>query len=283
MAGNLEKRNLNTQLQLYQWQRPPCVLNSLLSEELTIEAWYSTQEAKGIQAISTAGTSVCSLITTSENMTTDKKTHYCANASRSDDHKTPAPQLRAINHPFDNSCASGNHAGLEPVSQITLPLEESGKRPEAGCDTHHRQLQPPSNLTDLLFVFKTFSFLFVWALWGMGTFYSAILGLEYGNLAAETINLLAAISAALMVGSLALYVSGNKAIHIIQIFGLTLYANLLLGLKGTLWGGSEMHIAFWAGTFLYFMSTVGCYGLLWLRRKFSTMPGDSNRMSSSHP
>nr|WP_236249881.1 hypothetical protein [Pseudomonas cichorii] len=44
------EKKLNEQLQRYPWQQQPCVIKSRLSEELTIEAWYRAQEAKGIQA-----------------------------------------------------------------------------------------------------------------------------------------------------------------------------------------------------------------------------------------
>ncbi len=44
------EKKLNEQLQHYPWQQQPCVIKSRLSEELTIEAWYRAQEAKGIQA-----------------------------------------------------------------------------------------------------------------------------------------------------------------------------------------------------------------------------------------
>ncbi|GFM81568.1 hypothetical protein PSCICN_22600 [Pseudomonas cichorii] len=44
------EKKLNEQLQRYPWQQQPCVIKARLSEELTIEAWYRAQEAKGIQA-----------------------------------------------------------------------------------------------------------------------------------------------------------------------------------------------------------------------------------------
>ncbi|WP_260416477.1 hypothetical protein [Pseudomonas cichorii] len=44
------EKKLNAQLQRYPWQQQPCVIKSRLSEELSIEAWYRAQEAKGIQA-----------------------------------------------------------------------------------------------------------------------------------------------------------------------------------------------------------------------------------------
>ncbi|MFJ4143762.1 hypothetical protein ACIPY9_13335, partial [Pseudomonas sp. NPDC089734] len=47
--SNGEKK-LNEQLQRYPWQQHPCVIKTRLSEELTIEAWYRRQEAKGIFA-----------------------------------------------------------------------------------------------------------------------------------------------------------------------------------------------------------------------------------------
>ncbi|GFM86961.1 hypothetical protein PSCICO_23600 [Pseudomonas cichorii] len=44
------EKKLNEQLQRYPWHQQPCVIKARLSEELTIEAWYRAQEAKGIQA-----------------------------------------------------------------------------------------------------------------------------------------------------------------------------------------------------------------------------------------
>ncbi|MFJ4143761.1 hypothetical protein [Pseudomonas sp. NPDC089734] len=44
------EKKLNQQLQRYPWQQQPCVIKARLSKELTIEAWYRRQEAKGIFA-----------------------------------------------------------------------------------------------------------------------------------------------------------------------------------------------------------------------------------------
>ncbi|MBX8543943.1 hypothetical protein K5D53_04760, partial [Pseudomonas cichorii] len=213
---------------------------------------------------------------------------YTTSAYRSDSQKPlPPPSSHAHlnrNGLFDTHLAFGHYAGLDSATEITLQLEceehliyqkqeEGGEKQEIYCDAKRWQLQNSSNIPHILFSLKMLSFTFIWAAWGAGVFGSIRLALGYKNNDPEIVTLIAFISVTLMVTSLTLYMTEKKSVHYIQIAGLLICTSLVLWLKGSLFGNSEMHISFWIGTFLYFMGAIGFDCLLWLHSTISSHDG----------
>ncbi len=212
-------------------------------------------------------------------MNTDKDTPYSPGAYRGNSQE-PLPLPRWYVHLnrnglFNTHIAFGNYAGLDPATEITLQLkceehrvyqrqEERGEKQEVYCDAKRWRFQNASNISHTLFTSKLMSFFFIWIVWGIGVFGSIKLELGYKSIGTGIGTLIAFTSAILMVVSLALYMTEKKAVHYLQITGLFICAAIVLWLKGSLFGNSEMHIAFWTGTFLYFMGAIGFDCLLWL-------------------
>ncbi|MDO7926119.1 hypothetical protein Q6A51_04960 [Pseudomonas sp. KFB-139] len=215
-------------------------------------------------------------------------TTYANSAYRSDNKGSLPPPRWYVhlnrNGLFNTHLAFGHYAGLDSATEITLQLEceehliyqkqkVGGEKQEVYCDAKRWRFQNSSKIPHILFTLKLMSFFFIWALWGMGTFYSVILELVYGNVTTEIAVLIAALSVGLMVTSLALYMTEKKSVHYIQIVGLLICTGLVFWLKGSLFGSSEMHIFFWLGTLLYFMGAIGFDCLLWLHSMVSRHDG----------
>ncbi|GFM65560.1 hypothetical protein PSCICJ_16780 [Pseudomonas cichorii] len=213
---------------------------------------------------------------------------YATSAYRSDSQKPlPPPSSHAHlnrNGLFDTHLAFGHYAGLDSATEITLQLEceehrvyqrqeERGEKQEVYCDAKRWRFQNSSKIPHLLFVSQIMSFFFIWGPWSTWILFPVPEELGYSDPGAALTLLIAFLSAALMVGSLALYMTGNKYLHHVQISGFFICSTIILWLKGTLWSNSEMHIALWAGTLLYFMGTIGFDCLLWLHSKVSRHDG----------
>ncbi|RMQ50122.1 hypothetical protein ALQ04_02417 [Pseudomonas cichorii] len=221
-------------------------------------------------------------------MNADIDTPYNPGAYRGDSHEPLPPPTRYAhlnrNGLFDTHIAFGNYSGLDPATEITLQLEceehriyqkqeERGERQEVYCDAKRWRFQNSSKIPHLLFVLRLICFPFIWIPWGMGIFYLSLEELGYERYPTETAFLIALTSTVLMIISLATHMSGQKLAHYIQISGFLVCAAIVLWLKGTLWGSSEMHISFWLGTFLYFMGAIGFDCLLWLHSIISRHDG----------
>ncbi|GFM81569.1 hypothetical protein PSCICN_22610 [Pseudomonas cichorii] len=213
---------------------------------------------------------------------------YTNSAYRSDSQE-PLPPPGSYAHLnrnglFNTHLAFGHYAGLDSATEITLQLEceehriyqtqeDAGKKQEVYCDAKRWRFQNSSKIPHILFTSKLMSFFFIWVSWGMGFFYFLLEELDYQKYSTETAFLITLLSTALMIISLATHMSGQKRVHYIQIAGLLICATLLLCLKGSIWGSSEMHIAFWGGTLLYFMGAIGFDCLLWLHSMVSRHDG----------
>ncbi|MCV4288624.1 hypothetical protein OH708_11960 [Pseudomonas capsici] len=221
-------------------------------------------------------------------MNTDKDTPYSPGAYRGDSQE-PLPLPRWYVHLnrnglFNTHIAFGNYAGLDPATEITLQLkceehrvyqrqEERGEKQEVYCDAKRWRFQNASNIPHILFTSKLMSFFFIWVPWSTWIFFPIQAELGYGYPGTGLTLLIACLSVALMIGALTLYMTENKYLHHVQISGLTICTAIVLWLKGSLFGNSEMHIAFWIGTFLYFMAAIGFDCLLWLHSTISRHDG----------
>nr|WP_260416128.1 iron ABC transporter permease [Pseudomonas cichorii] len=220
------------------------------------------------------------------NVNTDQT--YANSAYRSNSQELLPPPRWYVhlnrNGMFDTHLAFGHYAELDSTKEITLQLEceehriyqnqeERGEKQEVYCDAKRWRFQNSSNIPHILFSLKMLSFTFIWAAWGAGVFGSIRLALGYKNNGPEIVSLIAFISVTLMVTSLTLYMTEKKSVHYIQIAGFLICTSLVIWLKGSLFGNSEMHISFWLGTLLYFMGAIGFDCLLWLHSKVSRHDG----------
>ncbi|WP_260407472.1 hypothetical protein [Pseudomonas cichorii] len=213
---------------------------------------------------------------------------YANSAYRSDSQELLPPPRWYVhlnrNGLFNTHLAFGHYAGLDSATEITLQLEceehliyqkqeEGGEKQEVYCDAKRWRFQNSSRIPYLLFVSKIMSFFLIWAIWGIGIFGSIKLELGYKTIGTELAVLIAFLSVALATTSLVLFMTEKKAVHYIQISGFFICAAIVLWLKGSLFGNSEMHIAFWGGTLLYFMGAIGFDCLLWLHSTISRHDG----------
>ncbi|WP_260417793.1 hypothetical protein, partial [Pseudomonas cichorii] len=213
---------------------------------------------------------------------------YANSAYRSDSHEPlPPPGSHAHlnrNGLFDTHLAFGHYAGLDSATEITLQLEceehriyqtqeEAGKKQEVYCDAKRWRFQNSSKIPYLLFTFKIMSFFLIWVPWSTWIFLPIKLELGYKTVGTELAVLIAFLAVTLAITSLILFMTEKKAVHYIQIAGFFICAAIVLWLKETLWGSSEMHIAFWGGTLLYFMGAIGFDCLLWLHSTISRHDG----------
>nr|WP_260408963.1 hypothetical protein [Pseudomonas cichorii] len=212
-----------------------------------------------------------------------------ANSAYRSDSQEPLPPPGSYAHLnrnglFDTHLAFGHYAGLDSATEITLQLEceehrvyqtqeEAGKKQEVYCDAKRWRFQNSSKIPHLLFVSKIMSFFLIWGPWSTWIFFPIPEELGYGDPDTALTLLIACLSTALMIGSLVFYMTGNKYLHHVQISGFLICAAIVLFLKGSLFGSSEMHIAFWAGTLLYFMGAIGFDCLLWLHSTISRHDG----------
>jgi len=221
-------------------------------------------------------------------MTAPREATYAASAYRSD---TPAPlpppkwaQDANRTRLFDTHLAFGHYAHLEPEMEVTTQLEceehkayqrqqEEGKKQEVYCDAHRWRFQNSSKIPQILFTLKLVFISFIWIPWSTWIFGSIKPELGYGDPETGLAVFIAFSAVALMLGSLTLYMTENKKVHHVQIIGFIICASIVLWLKGSLFGSSEMHIALWAGAFLYFMAAIGLDCLLWLHSKISVYDG----------
>ena len=215
-------------------------------------------------------------------------TPYANSAYRSDNKGSLPPPRWYVhlnrNGLFDTHLAFGHYAGLDSATEITLQLEceehriyqkqeERGEKQEVYCDAKRWRFQNSSRTPYLLFLSKIMSFFLIWAIWGIGIFGPIKLELGYRTIGTEITFLIALLAVSLSIASLALFMTEKKAVHYIQIVGFFICTAIVLWLKGTLFGSSEMHIALWAGTFLYFMGAIGFDCLLWLHSTLSRHDG----------
>ncbi|AHF68284.1 hypothetical protein [Pseudomonas cichorii] len=212
-----------------------------------------------------------------------------ANSAYRSDSQEPLPPPRSLAHInrnglFNTHLAFGHYAGLDSATEITLQLEceehriyqtqeEAGKKQEVYCDAKRWRFQNSSKIPYLLFVSKIMSFFLIWGPWSTWILSPIPEELGYGDPDTALTLLIALLSTALMIGSLVFYMTENKYLHHVQISGFFICAAIVLWLKGTLWGSSEMHIAFWGGTLLYFMGAIGFDCLLWLHSTISRHDG----------
>ena len=212
-----------------------------------------------------------------------------ANSAYRSDSQDPLPPPGSYAHLnrnglFDTHLAFGHYAELDSATEITLQLEceehrvyqtqeEAGKKQEVYCDAKRWRFQNSSKIPYLLFIFKIMSFFFIWVPWSTWIFLPIKLELGYKTVGTELAALTAFLAITLATTSLILFMTEKKAVHYIQIAGFFICAAIVLWLKGTLWGNSEMHIAFWFGTFLYFMGAIGFDCLLWLHSTLSRHDG----------
>ncbi|MEX5573331.1 hypothetical protein Q1J52_10415 [Pseudomonas lijiangensis] len=213
---------------------------------------------------------------------------YATSAYRSDSQKPlPPPSSHAHlnrNGLFDTHLVFGHYAGLDSATEITLQLEceehlfyqkqeERGEKQEVYCDAKRWRFQNASNIPHTLFTSKLICFPFIWFSWSTWIFFPFLEELGHVYSGTGLTLLIAFLSVVLMFGSLTLYMTENKYLHHVQISGFLICATIVLWLKGSLWGNSEMHIAFWIGTLLYFMGAIGFDCLLWLHSKVSRHDG----------
>lgn len=221
-------------------------------------------------------------------MTRRNQTGYAASAYRSDNSNLMPLSLRGDSSGRSRACSIpikfGHYSKLDPAMEITVQLEaKEHDRPHSEstsdaeskiyCNPIRWRFQNSSNWPHFLFVTRLISYSLVWMLWGLGVLLSAFPAAGHGEPGIEWVVFIAILANLLMILSMAMTLSGNNKIHYVQFSGLLIFSTMVLGITGTLWDTSDMHISLWIGTFLYFMGAIGCDALLHLYSLFSKHDG----------
>lgn len=227
-------------------------------------------------------------------MTVQMDNPYAVGAYRSNSHEPlPPPKWTEDANrsgTFDTHLAFGHYAYIEPEMEVTAQLEskeqsayrrqrETGHTENTYCNANRWQFQSTTKIPHLLFILKLICISFVSAVWGLGIVIEFVpdTGRSDVNAFYMLIGCIAVVAA--MYISLALFMSGKKLVHQIQIGGFVIFAGTVLWRYGSLFGTDSMQVCLWLGTFLYFVATVGTDSLLWLYGRMSTHDGSEfNRL-----
>lgn len=187
-------------------------------------------------------------------MTVPMDAPYTASAYRSDSHEPlPPPKWaedtnRSGN--FDTHLAFGHYGNLEPAMEVTTQLQgeeqsvyqrqqELGKKEDVYCDARRWRFQNSSKIPHLLFILKLISFPFGWIAWA-GILASFIPDHDAAKYSQDlSLLFFLVISAALIVGSLTLYMTGRKMVHHMHIVGFFICAGIVYWQKSSFGGMME--------------------------------------------
>jgi hypothetical protein len=191
---------------------------------------------------------------------------------------------------FDTHLAFGHYANLEPATETSNQLQgeeqyiyqrqhKQGKEEEAYCDAKRWRFQNSSKIPQIILACKMMCFFFIWVLWGTGLIVEFLPNTGRKDFNAFLILVSSLLVVALMISSLALYMSGKRAVHYLQIIGFFTLSISAYSQTGALWGSDKLHIYLWFGTFLYFLGAVGFNCVLWVYSNLNTHDGSEfNRL-----
>ncbi len=175
---------------------------------------------------------------------------------------------------FDSHLSFGNYADLEPSREIACQLELSApegvaekKSVNPSCSANRWRFQNTNKFLVFISVMKMLSFPFSWFFWGTFVISDLIPEKVNGYMADVFYMIQMVISSTLFILPFFLYSRKGPLIFKVQAFGLILCGVIVCWKMGSLWGKEPLHIAFWAGTFLFFMGGLGFDAILWLYSK----------------
>lgn len=158
-------------------------------------------------------------------MSVQMDTPYAASAYRSNSHEPLPPPKWAEDAnrsgSFDTHLAFGHYANLEPAMEVNTQWQGEeqtiyqqqqgqGKKQDVYCDARRWCFQNSSKIPHLLFVLKIVCISFIWVPWSVWIMGSIKPELGYGPPDTGLALLIAFSAVALMLTSLALYMTGKK-------------------------------------------------------------------------
>ncbi|HCE7024609.1 TPA: hypothetical protein NIC81_005908, partial [Pseudomonas aeruginosa] len=175
---------------------------------------------------------------------------------------------------FESHLSFGNYADLEPSQEIACQLELSEpenvaekKSVNPSCGAHRWRFKNTNKFLVFISVMRMLSFPFSWFFWG--TFVISDLIPEEANRYMEEVVYLVQLVIGSFLFILPFFLYSRKGFLIlkVQTSGLILCGAIVFWKMGSIWGEEPLHIAFWAGTFLFFMGGLGFDAILWLYSK----------------
>jgi hypothetical protein len=167
---------------------------------------------------------------------------------------------------LDSHLAYGNYAYLEPAIEISRQLENEVHQshehqanldiqPEPLCNAERWRFHYTGKIFYIILILKLMCFPFAWASWEIGFFGQAALEFESQFLAEYAVYRTIVMSV-VMVASLVIFMINPKAGHYVQLIGVLTFGTVLLYLRGSLWGLTDLHLAYWISVSIYLMGAI---------------------------